>query len=147
MSKDPLLTVLSLAQESEEQAGLQLRAAQSELQKREAQLQALNQYRLDYMQQLKDKSGGRISVTFYQQFHKFIKQIDDAIGQQIKAVSQSREMRAHRQQHWLEQQRKRKAVEQLLDKKARAAELKQARIEQKLTDEFAMQQCYRRQAR
>ncbi|MCF1426706.1 MAG: flagellar export protein FliJ [Shewanella sp.] len=147
MTKDPLLTVFSLAQESEEQAGLQLRAAQSELQKQESQLQALNQYRLDYMQQLKDKSNGQVSITFYQQFHKFIKQIDDAISQQIRAVSQAEEVWAHRQQHWLEQQRKRKSVEQLLEKKARTAEMKQTRLEQKLSDEFTMQQCNRRQAR
>lgn len=147
MNKDPLLTVLTLAKDAEEQAALQLRAAQGELQKRESQLQALNSYRLEYMQQLKSKAGGQISVTFYQQFHKFIKQIDDAIEQQVQAVAEGREMRSHRQENWLVKQQKRKAVEQLLDKKAKAAELKQNRLEQKQTDEFAMQQFYRRNAR
>ena len=144
MANDPLTTVLSLAKEAEEQAALQLRAARGELQKREAQLQALNSYRLEYMQQLKDKAGQHISVTFYQQFHKFIKQIDEAIGQQVQAVAEGREMQGHRQQNWLQKKQKRQAVEQLLEKKAKATELRQLRLEQKQTDEFAMQQFYRR---
>ena len=38
---DPLFTVLKLTQEAEEQASLQLRAAQLELQRRQSQLKAL----------------------------------------------------------------------------------------------------------
>ncbi len=147
MAKDPLFTVLSLAKEAEDQAALQLRAARGELQKRQAQLQALNSYRLEYMQQLKDKAGGHISVTFYQQFHKFIKQIDDAIEQQVNSVAEGQEMQQHRQQNWLQKQQKRKAVEQLLEKKAKAAEQRMVRLEQKQTDEFAMQQFHRRHLR
>jgi flagellar FliJ protein len=44
---DPLLTVLKLATAAEDQAALQLKSAQFEKQKRQGQLDALNNYRLD----------------------------------------------------------------------------------------------------
>ena len=147
MANDPLLTVLSLAKEAEETAALELREAHSKVQQCEAQLQALNRYRLEYMQQLKDKASTQVSIVFFQQFHKFIKQIDDAIEQQLHAKAQVKDIHARKQSQWMQQQQKRKAVEQLLDKTAKAVELKAVRQEQKLNDEFAMQQFYRRQAK
>ncbi|QSX32720.1 flagellar export protein FliJ [Shewanella avicenniae] len=142
MAKDPLLTVLKLAQEAEEQAALKLKAAQLEHQRRNAQLQALNGYRLDYMKQLSDKQGQQIRAEAYQQFHRFIQQIDSAIKQQNAVVHDAEQQKLHRQKYWLEKQQKRKAVELLLAKKAAAAEAKQLKQEQKMTDEFASQQFY-----
>ncbi|QSX28949.1 flagellar export protein FliJ [Shewanella cyperi] len=143
-ARDPLLTVLKLASEAEEQAALQLKAAQLEAQKRKQQLDALNQYRLDYMQQLTGQQGKQISANYYQQFHKFIQQIDQAISQQLRTVASANTQVQHRQQHWLEKQQKRKAVELLLEHKAQKRERAEAKREQKLADEFAIQQFIRR---
>ncbi|KFZ36897.1 flagellar export protein FliJ [Shewanella mangrovi] len=144
MAKDPLLTVLKLAQEAEEQAALKLKAAQLECQKRNAQLQALHSYRLDYMKQLTGKQGQQIRAEAYQQFHRFIQQVDTAIKQQNAVVQEAEQQKLHRQRYWMEKQQKRKAVELLLEKKAAAAEAKQLKQEQKMTDEFAAQQFFRR---
>jgi flagellar protein FliJ len=144
---DPLLTVLKLAVDAEEQAALQLRSAQLDYQKRQGQLDALNNYRLDYMKQMGAHLGQNISASHYHQFHRFIRQIDEAIGKQIRSVKEAETQRGYRQQHWQEKQQKRKAVELLLANKAgKALELEQWR-EQKQTDEFASQQFYRRKAR
>ncbi|ABM00499.1 flagellar export protein FliJ [Shewanella amazonensis] len=141
---NPLLTVLKLAQDAEEQAALQLRSAQLELGRLKQQLDALNQYRLDYMRQLSGQEGKNISASYYQQFHRFIKQIDQAIGQQVQSVTGAETQLEHRRRHWLEKQQKRKAVELLLKHKADKREAKEARLEQKLLDEFAMQQFIRK---
>ncbi|MBC8796463.1 flagellar export protein FliJ [Shewanella algae] len=141
---DPLHTVLKLAVEAEEQAALQLKAAQMECQRRKSQLQALHEYRLDYMKQLDAQQGQSIGASYYQQFHRFVRQVDDAIGQQLAVVAEADKQRGYRQQHWLEKQQKRKAVEMLLEKKALQAEAKAAKQEQKLIDEFASQQFFRR---
>ncbi|MBR9726772.1 flagellar export protein FliJ [Shewanella intestini] len=140
---DPLITVLKLASEAEEQAALQLKAAQFEKQKMQTQLDALNNYRLDYMKQIGAQQGHALSASHYHQFHRFIKQIDDAITQQVTAVKETEKQVGYRQIHWQEKQQKRKAVEMLLEKKRLAAEVAEAKREQKMSDEFAIQQYFR----
>ena len=129
---DPLLTVLKLATAAEDQAALQLKSAQFEKQKRQGQLDALNNYRLDYMKQMEGHTGTTLRANQYHQFHQFIRQVDSAITQQVAAVKDA------------EKQQKRKAVEMLLSQKATKAMVIEAKREQKMSDEFAMQQYFRR---
>ncbi|MCG9729269.1 flagellar export protein FliJ [Shewanella sp. Isolate13] len=144
---EPLLMVLKLSQEAEEQASLQLRSAQLEWQKRQNQLEALQNYRLDYMKQMEQQQGQSISASNYHQFHQFVRQVDAAIVQQLNAVQDADNQRQHRQVHWQEKQQKRKAVELLLANKAAKAQLAELRAEQKMVDEFASQQFYRKKLR
>ncbi|QUN06858.1 flagellar export protein FliJ [Shewanella yunxiaonensis] len=143
-TKDPLFTVLKLAKDAEEQAALKLKAAQFEHQKRLNQLQALRDYRLDYMRQLAAQQGQPIRADYYQQFHRFVRQVDEAIKQQLAVVAEADRQKQHRQQHWMEKQQKRKAVEMLLEKKALQRQQRADKQEQKLIDEFAAQQFLRR---
>ncbi|WP_394128750.1 flagellar export protein FliJ [Shewanella maritima] len=145
--KDPLLTVLKLEKDAEEQAALQLRSAQLEAQKRQTQLNALNEYRLDYMKQMDGHTGQALSANHYHQFHRFIKQVDEAIGQQVGAVREAETQVGYRQKHWQEKQQKRKAVEMLLDKKRHIAQVAEDKREQKASDEFATQQYFRNKNR
>lgn len=144
---DPLLLVLKLANDAEEQAALLLKSAQLECQKRLNQLSALNNYRLEYMKQMQSQQGQAISASHYHQFHRFIRQIDDAIIQQNRVVADGEKQKEYRQQHWLEKQKKRKAVELLLASKEKKRQVVEQKIEQKMTDEFASQQFYRRHQR
>lgn len=143
MASDPLITVLKLATEAESQAAMQLKSAQFEKQKRQGQLDALNNYRLDYMKQMKSQQGQSISANQYHQFHQFIKQVDSAITQQVTAVQDAEYQIGYRQTHWLEKQQKRKAIEMLLANKAEKAQIAETKLEQKMYDEFAMQQYIR----
>ncbi|QYJ85045.1 flagellar export protein FliJ [Shewanella mesophila] len=141
---DPLDTVLKLALEAEEQAALQLKSAQLIHKKCQDQLTALQQYRLDYMKQMEQQQGHVISASNYHQFHQFIRQIDEAITKQLFAVAESDKQRLKGQQYWQGKQQKRKAVELLLEKKAVKRQLVELKQEQKLTDEFASQQFFRK---
>ncbi|MGB0893674.1 MAG: flagellar export protein FliJ [Parashewanella sp.] len=143
MAKDALFLVLKLAKEAEEKASLQFRSAQMNHQKSRTQLDTLNNYRLDYMKQMGDKVGSNLTASHYQQFHQFIGQIDSAISQQVHAVQQAKQHEQQQQQLWLEKQQKRKAVATLLDKKAQRKQAAESKAEQKMLDEFAVQQFYR----
>jgi len=144
---DPLNTVLKLATEAEEQAAQQLQSAQLALKKCQSQLVALRNYRLEYMKQMETNHGKTISASYYHQFHQFVRQIDDAIVKQITSITEADNQRLHRQKYWQEKQQKRKAVELLLAHKAKKAQLAELRLEQKLIDEFASQQFYRKRPR
>ncbi|QIR13988.1 flagellar export protein FliJ [Shewanella aestuarii] len=147
MATDPLFTVLKLAIDAEEQAAMQLKSAQFEKQKLQGQLEALNNYRLDYMKQMEGHQGTTLSANQYHQFHQFIKQVDTVISQQVAAVQEADKQVGYRQKHWLEKQQKRKAVEMLLKHKADKAMIAEAKRDQKMSDEFAMQQYLRNRAR
>jgi len=144
--KDPLFTVLKLAQDAEKQAAQQLKSAQLALQKSQAQMDALRHYRLDYMKQMKSHQGKQVSANYYHQFHKFVEQIDEAITKQYVSLNEADSQRMHRQLHWQQQQQKRKSIELLLDKKAIQAQLAELRQEQKISDEFASLQFSRRRS-
>ncbi len=144
---DPLLTVLKINKEAEEQAALQLKSAQLELQKCQGQLDALNNYRLEYMKQMGETQGKTLSASEYHSFHEFIKQVDQALIQQVNAVKETEKQTGYRQVHWQEKQQKRKAVEMLLEKNALKAQIIANKREQKASDEFAMQQFIRKKPR
>ncbi|WP_144209950.1 flagellar export protein FliJ [Shewanella donghaensis] len=144
---DPLITVLKINKEAEEQAALQLKSAQLELQKTESQLDALNNYRLEYMKQMGENQGKVLSASQYHSFHEFIKQVDQALVQQVNTVKEAQKQTHHRQVHWQEKQQKRKAVELLLEKNAQKALQIANKREQKDSDEFAMQQYIRKKRR
>ncbi|NRD73347.1 flagellar export protein FliJ [Shewanella sp. VB17] len=144
---DPLDTVLKLTKEAEAQAGLQLKSAQLMLQKCQSQLEALRSYRLDYMKQIENYQGKSISASYYHQFHQFVRQIDEATTKQMASIQDADTQRIHRQQYWLEAQQKRKAVELLLSHKAEKKQQEEQRQEQKMIDEFAIQQLYKKPIR
>ncbi|WP_119968993.1 flagellar export protein FliJ [Shewanella japonica] len=144
---DPLLTVLKLNKEAEEQAALQLKSAQLEQQKHQSQLDALNNYRLEYMKQMGENQGKTLSASQYHSFHEFIKQVDQALLQQVNAVKEAEKQTGYRQVYWQEKQQKRKAVELLLEKNAQKAQQLANKKEQKASDEFAMQQFIRKKSR
>ena len=144
---DPLITVLKLNKEAEEQAALQLKSAQLEQQKFEGQLEALNNYRLEYMKQMNENQGKTLSASEYHSFHEFIKQIDQALVQQVNTVKEAQNQTQHRQVNWQQKQQKRKAVELLLAKNADKAQQIANKQEQKASDEFAMQQFIRKSRR
>ncbi|MCG9737570.1 flagellar export protein FliJ [Shewanella insulae] len=144
---DPLETVLKLALEAEEAAATQLRGVQLTLNKCRQQLDALQQYRLDYMKQMEAQQGQVIAASNYHQFHQFIRQIDEAIDKQVFAVAETDKQRQKAQQYWQDKQQKRKAVELLLTHKAEEKQRFEAKQEQKMIDEFASQQFFRQSTR
>ncbi|MBB1268078.1 flagellar export protein FliJ [Shewanella sp. SR44-3] len=147
MEKDPLFTVLKLACDAEEKAALQLKSIQSDKQKYQGQLEVLNNYRLDYMKQMGQQQGKTLSANHYSQFHQFIKQVDNAISQQVNVLKDAETQVIYRQNNWQEKQQKRKAVEMLLDQKAQKRVHAENLREQKMSDEFAMQQFIRKKPR
>jgi flagellar FliJ protein len=96
------------------------------------------------MKQMEGHTGTTLRANQYHQFHQFIRQVDSAIIQQVAAVKDAEKQVGYRQIHWQEKQQKRKAVEMLLSQKATKAMVIEAKREQKMSDEFAMQQYFRR---
>ena len=119
--------------------------AQQYHQQQKAKLTSLQQYRLEYMRQLQQEGGKGVGARHYQQKLSFVAKLDKACEQQNQIIAQASVVVSQRKRQWLTQQRKRQAVEKLIDKKQSTLVQLENRQEQQLNDEFALQRILRNQ--
>ena len=79
----------------------------------------------------------------YQHFQRFIVQLEEGIKKQIEVTETSKQVLNQRKETWLEQSKKVKAVETLIDKKRIMIQKVKDKEEQSLADEFASQKFIR----
>jgi flagellar FliJ protein len=110
-------------------------------------LSGLEQYRLDYLRQAQTKAKQGMAAATYGQHQQFIGKLDKACEQQSKIVSNAVLVAEQRKIQWLQQQRKRKAVEMLLAKQQKTLYLRQEKQEQHMLDELSLQRFIRQSNR
>lgn len=145
MSIAQLEMVAELERNKEKKCLQNFQLAQQHAQQNKQKLSGLEQYRLDYLRQAQVKAKQGMASTTYGQHQQFIGKLDKACEQQTKVVSNALLVAQQRQTQWLQQQNKRKAVEMLLAKQHKAIEFKQAKQEQHMLDELALQRFVRKQ--
>lgn len=131
--------LIKVQQEREEKLQAQFVAAQQFYQQQEQKYQGLANYRTDYIQQSQQQGSAGLQSRQYTQFVNFIGKLDQAIQQQGRAVQQARAAAEQRKQSWLTMQKKRKALELLVERNNIAELQKQFKQEQKNADEYANQ--------
>lgn len=144
MARDPLQLVYEQRERQVEQAQQSYKQAQQALFAHRGELQNLNQYRSQYISQLTEKGSQGLSISELGKYQQFIVQIDEGITNHQQGLVKL-EYAVHAQKKlWLESQVKCKAMAMLLDKKARAKVKEEDRKEQKLLDEFATFQFFKK---
>ncbi len=131
--------LIKIQQEREEKLQAQFIAAQQFYLQAEQKYQGLADYRTDYIQQSQQQGAAGLQSRQYNQFVNFIAKLDLAISQQGRAVQQARAAAEQRKQSWLTMQKKRKALELLVQRGEQAELLRQLKLEQKNADEYASQ--------
>jgi flagellar FliJ protein len=86
-----------------------------------------------------------VAIAQMNRFQTFISKLDLACSAQMDKLNTAKKVVEQRRALWLNQQRKRKAIESVIDKQKKAALQEEQRQEQKMFDEFAMQQFFRKQ--
>lgn len=129
--------------EKEQKAAQLFQLAQQHVQQQRQKLSSLQQYRLDYLRQIQQNGKGGVGAKVYHQHLNFVGKLEKACQQQMNMISQANMVADQRKRAWLEQQKRRKAVDMLIEKKAEEKVRKEARQEQALMDEFAMQKFFR----
>ncbi|MBU1310637.1 MAG: flagellar export protein FliJ [Gammaproteobacteria bacterium] len=138
--------LITIQQQREEKLQAQFVAAQQFYQQAEQKYQGLANYRTDYIRQSQQQGAAGLQSRQYSQFVNFIAKLDQAILQQGRAVHQARAAAEQRKQSWLAMQKKRKALELLVQRGEQAELLRQLKEEQKNADEYASQLYSRAQA-
>jgi flagellar protein FliJ len=138
--------LIKVQQQREEKLQAQFINAQQFYQQAEQKYQGLATYRTEYIQQSQQQGSSGLQSRQYNQFVSFIGKLDQALIQQTKAMHQARQVAEQRKQAWLEMQKKRKALELLVEREHAAALQQQMKQEQKTADEYAGQLFMRRLA-
>ncbi|MCC2615149.1 flagellar export protein FliJ [Aestuariibacter halophilus] len=129
--------------DKEDACARQFQLAQQQVQNEKLKLQHLEQYKREYLNQHHLRGSAGVEAKHFSQFHSFIAKLDKACEQQLQIQNQAVLVAEQRKQQWLAQQRKRKAVEMLLQKKADAEQLLENKREQAMLDEIALQKFVR----
>jgi flagellar FliJ protein len=119
------------------------RIAQQFAQDNKQKLSGLESYRLDYLRQAQLRAKQGVGSISFNQHHQFIGKLDKACELQVHTLNQAMRVAEQRRTQWLVQQRKRKAVEMLLDKQLKAKQKREDKQEQMMLDELSLQKFIR----
>lgn len=144
MAKNKLDLLLKLENDKEENLRMSYLQSNQNLQANQQKLQGLNNFRLEYSQQLHVKGKSGLSSAGFGQYHAFIAKIEEAIRQQASTVNTAKQVVSQRKALWLKQQVKAKAVAKLIEKQNLKAAALLAKSEQKMLDEFSANQFFQR---
>ncbi|MEL0656375.1 flagellar export protein FliJ [Pseudoalteromonas issachenkonii] len=140
MAKNKLDLLLKIENDKEESLRMSYLQANQNLQANQQKLQGLNNFRLEYSQQLHLKGKSGLSSAGFGQYHAFIAKIEEAIRQQASTVNTAKQVVTQRKTLWLKQQIKAKAVAKLIENQKLKANALMAKNEQKMLDEFSANQ-------
>ncbi|MBB1290558.1 flagellar export protein FliJ [Pseudoalteromonas sp. SR43-6] len=144
MAKNKLDLLLKIENDKEESLRMSYLQANQNLQANQQKLQGLNNFRLEYSQQLHLKGKSGLSSAGFGQYHAFIAKIEEAIRQQASTVNTAKQVVTQRKTLWLKQQIKAKAVAKLIENQKLKANALMAKNEQKMLDEFSANQFFQR---
>ncbi len=143
MSRKQLHIALNWELEKEQQCARQFQLAQQQSEAEKQKLSSLEQYRLEYLSMTQTRASDGVKAGHFNQHQSFIGKLDKACEQQLSVLSRAKMVAEQRKQLWLKQQRKRKALESLLQKREADHARYLERQEQAMLDELALQKFLR----
>lgn len=132
-----LQILLDLSREKADEATRTLGALIAEEQGARERLQLLESYRAEYLEKFRAAQSSGLSPQAWQNFQSFLARLDEAVGQQLKIVTQANQKTTHSQHAWIEENRQVKALDTLAQRHQHKLQHAENRAEQKLLDEFS----------
>lgn len=144
MANTQLATVLRVETEREQRAAVNFQSAQQQLLSQQQKLTQLQQYRVDYIEGIKQDGQAGFGASKYQQHLSFVGKLDLACEQQLKVISKAKVLVDQKRREWISRTQRKKAIEMLIKKRREELAIQQNRAEQQMMDEFANQTFFRR---
>lgn len=138
-----LALLLKIESEKEQKYATDLQSAQSFLQAGKTKLDQVLNYKLGYLKKMQSMGNDGVLGGNYQHFQRFIVQLEEGIKKQVEVTETSKQILKQRKDTWLEQNKKVKAVETLIEKKRIMMQKVIDKEEQSIADEFASQKFIR----
>jgi len=135
--------VLDIEIQREESALRAFQLAQKYWHEQRQKLTSLQHYRTEYMQKIQTNKGVGVAINAYQQVLSFVAKLDKACEQQASNVAKASMVADQRRQQWVNQQKKRKAIELVIQQRALVQENRVRKAEQRDMDEWVSQRVIR----
>lgn len=129
--------LLKLAADRRETAARQMQEAAQRLNGARDRQEQIEGFREEYRRRLTDTAQRGINMTQYRDFQLFLAKLDTAVEQQIQEVGRCESRMEQARQEFLEQERSVKAFEALETRHQQQEVVREAKREQKLSDEWA----------
>ncbi|MDN3697847.1 MULTISPECIES: flagellar export protein FliJ [Vibrio] len=129
--------LLEQAKEKQNQAQMALNQANIELEDYYKQVAQIEQYRLDYCQQLIERGKNGLTASQYGHLNRFLTQLDETLSKQRDAESHFKNQVDNCQEYWLEMRKQCKSYEWLMEKKETEKRQLEEKRDQKQMDEFS----------
>lgn len=129
--------VANIEAEKEQNLLQQHQQAKQHLFENQQKLSALEQYRLDYLNLIKQKASEGLAAKALIQHQSFVAKLDKACEQQIGIINQATLVVEQRKNQWLTQKSKAQAIVKLMQKQSHKHQQLADKQEQKLFDELA----------
>ncbi len=140
MGNRTLNSLADLRRKQMDEAARELGQRQARAMQAAQQLQQLEQYLHDYRLGLQHRSLQQgMPAASWQNYQRFMAMLERAIAEQRAAVERVERLVQAGRQEWQEQRRQAKSIDTLLERRARQVAQREARREQRLTDEFVTQ--------
>mgnify|MGYP006368888469 FL=1 len=136
----PLQPLLDLANNRMDEAARKLGELIASEHAVEEKLALLVDYRKEYHARFVEAVRNGIGPDAWRNFSAFLGKLDDAISHQQRVVSDSKQRTEQGQQAWVDQRNKVKAFDTLSHRHQSVQARKEAKQEQRLTDEHAAKQ-------
>lgn len=135
--KSPITTLIEIAEKDTDDAAKLLGKAIRAHQETETKLSLLLQYRDDYAQKFQDGAAKGLSAAQYGNFMSFIGKLDGAIEGQKQIVRDAENKIQLAKNAWQGNEKKRLSYDTLQQRTQNALNIKEAKQDQKQTDELA----------
>ncbi|PMH41037.1 flagellar protein FliJ [Vibrio sp. 10N.286.49.B3] len=129
--------LLEQSKDKESQAQMALTKANAELADYYRQVEQIEQYRMDYCQQLIDRGKNGLTASEYGHLNRFLTQLDATLAKQKEAEQHFKSQVDNCQEYWLNTRKQCKSYEWLIDKKQQEKKRAEDKREQKQMDEFS----------
>lgn len=133
----PLQPLLELMQSRMDEAARRLGELIASETEGKHKLEMLQSYRAEYQQRFLQAAASGIGPDAWRNYSAFLVKIDEAIAAQHAMVEQSRLRTVQGQQVWMTHRNKVKAIDTLTQRQRTAEQRKEAKQEQRLSDEHA----------
>lgn len=129
--------LLEQAKSKEDKAVMALSKARRELEDYYQQLKQIEQYRLDYCQQLVSRGQAGLTASQYGHLNRFLTQLDETLCKQRQAEQHFKTQVQNCESYWLDVRKQRRSYEWLIEKKQTEYQRLQEKRDQKMMDEFS----------
>ena len=137
MKNATLITLIEIAQKASDDAAKKLGRAIQAKNESDNQLNLLIQYRSDYEERFKLGTDKGLNVTQFMNFQNFIGKLDLAVDGQKRLIQDAQYKVDIARKQWQETEKKRLSYQTLMDRNGVIALQKEAKKDQKQTDEHA----------